>query len=423
MKRAREEEEPPRAAAAAGAPTAAAATVPHDGVYRVLLTGGPCGGKTAAMAHLRMELTKLGYPVYLVPEAATTLFEGGARTLFTKGPEGVHRFQTELLRTQLFLEDVFTRIARQCTKGDTKAVVLIDRGTMDGRVFCTPEQWRAIMTESGQATEQLRDQRYDLVLLFATTAFGCEEVFEKQRTNNPERTESAEEARAQEEKLREVYLGHPRLRVLDNHGTSWSQKLARALQEVLDIAGEGTVGAYRKYRVFCPPEPHEIPCKYETVDTTVGMLQGSRPEREVRLYKRESASSTVYMHQILERSADGGISRTERTLPRSSYRVMLEQLDPKHEKVQKRSLCFMWHSQYFELAFFQHPQHIRGAFLYTEMRHMDPGAGTRFSPSIPDWILAKGKVEDVTSEAQMSHYAISLKQQPERGHSPVTVDA
>eukprot|EP01065_Artemidia_motanka_P001282 TRINITY_DN10598_c0_g1_i1.p1 TRINITY_DN10598_c0_g1~~TRINITY_DN10598_c0_g1_i1.p1 ORF type:complete len:416 (+),score=129.64 TRINITY_DN10598_c0_g1_i1:53-1300(+) len=374
-------------------------------VWRVCLTGGPCGGKSSALTHLRLEFERLGYNVYIVPEAATLLFENGARTLFNAGPAGIHRFQAELLRTQVFMEDMFAKIARECKK---KAVVLVDRGTMDGRVFCTQEQWQAIMEEAGFSTERLRDQRYDLVLLMATTAFGAEDVYNNQRLANPERTENAEEARAQEAKLREVYLGHPKLRVIDN-STSWNEKLGRARQAVLNLVGEaGTVGAYHKFRIDNPPQPSEIPVPYETVDTLVTMLQGSTPDREIRLYKRQSGSSTLYIHQTLVRE-HGEIQRAEEFMGRKAYLQLLEQADPNHHQIAKRSLCFMWDSQYFELALPQSPSHLTGAFLYTETQYADTSKGMKRAPRLPEWLSSRCKVKDVTRDTELSHFTLSKK--------------
>ena len=47
-------------------------------VTRVLLTGGPCAGKTTAIAAIAQDLTQLGYKVLVVPEAATLIMQGGA---------------------------------------------------------------------------------------------------------------------------------------------------------------------------------------------------------------------------------------------------------------------------------------------------------------------------------------------------------
>ena len=47
-------------------------------IVRICMTGGPCAGKTTALAKLNLVLTQLGFKVLLVPEAATLLMKGGA---------------------------------------------------------------------------------------------------------------------------------------------------------------------------------------------------------------------------------------------------------------------------------------------------------------------------------------------------------
>lgn len=47
-------------------------------ITRICLTGGPCAGKTTALATLSLHLKQIGYRVLLVPEAATILMKGGA---------------------------------------------------------------------------------------------------------------------------------------------------------------------------------------------------------------------------------------------------------------------------------------------------------------------------------------------------------
>lgn len=47
-------------------------------IVRICLTGGPCAGKTTAIASIKQDLTQLGVKVLVVPEAATLLMKGGA---------------------------------------------------------------------------------------------------------------------------------------------------------------------------------------------------------------------------------------------------------------------------------------------------------------------------------------------------------
>lgn len=47
-------------------------------ITRICLTGGPCAGKTTALASINQVLTQLGFRVLQVPEAATMLMASGA---------------------------------------------------------------------------------------------------------------------------------------------------------------------------------------------------------------------------------------------------------------------------------------------------------------------------------------------------------
>lgn len=50
----------------------------NPNIHTILITGGPCAGKTSAMTALEQELSSSGYKVLIVPEAATIIRQGGA---------------------------------------------------------------------------------------------------------------------------------------------------------------------------------------------------------------------------------------------------------------------------------------------------------------------------------------------------------
>ena len=59
----------------------------NDSLHKICITGGPCAGKTTALANLQSDLQQLGFVVLTVPEAATLLMKGGAMIVsssFTK---------------------------------------------------------------------------------------------------------------------------------------------------------------------------------------------------------------------------------------------------------------------------------------------------------------------------------------------------
>ena len=46
-------------------------------IFKIVLTGGPCAGKTTAITTLADKLRENGFVVYIVPEAASMIFQSG----------------------------------------------------------------------------------------------------------------------------------------------------------------------------------------------------------------------------------------------------------------------------------------------------------------------------------------------------------
>ena len=66
----------------------------------IVLTGGPCAGKTTTISCVKEDLESLGYHVLLLNECATELINGGIRP-FGSGAIPVFDFQNEILNLQL----------------------------------------------------------------------------------------------------------------------------------------------------------------------------------------------------------------------------------------------------------------------------------------------------------------------------------
>jgi predicted ATPase len=91
--------------------------------FRIVLTGGPGGGKTTAADLFRREI---GEKVVVVPETATMLFTGG----FPRVGEPKARTATQRanFHAQVALEDIQGALY-------PGRVLLCDRGTIDGAAF------------------------------------------------------------------------------------------------------------------------------------------------------------------------------------------------------------------------------------------------------------------------------------------------
>lgn len=181
-------------------------------ITRICLTGGPCAGKTTALATLSTVLTQLGFKVLQVPEAATLLMKGGAmiETRKLTFADAV-RFQINVMKMQMSLEDIFIEIA---LNQDQPTIIICDRGVMDGSAYTTENIWQAILDETGWSTIQLRDRRYEAVIHLVTCADGAQEFYTS--ANNEARYESTEEAMELDKKLINAWVGHPHFSIIDN---------------------------------------------------------------------------------------------------------------------------------------------------------------------------------------------------------------
>jgi hypothetical protein len=197
-------------------------------IHRIVLTGGPCAGKSTALAHVTARLTELGLLVYRVPEASTLLLGGGA-VVVGATPVQLLAFQRGILRLTMTLEESFLALARVSGR---KAVLVCDRGAMDGSAYLPEAAWRRLLDETGFSEAHLCEARYDAIIHLVTAAIGAEHSYGT--CTNAVRYETLEEARGVDERLRHAWRGHPNLRVIDN-STDFPGKLYRVLAAVCDV--------------------------------------------------------------------------------------------------------------------------------------------------------------------------------------------
>ncbi len=182
---------------------------------RIVLTGGPCSGKSSVMAALKAEFKDV---LHCVPEVATIVIE----QVGAKPPVGdtlaMKAFQRTIYRVQLGFEKVSNRQALR----DGRKALLLDRGTVDGAAYMD----RGTADLENVCRTSLADEyaRYRGVICLDVPP---EAVYEANKANNPARYETYAQAAATGERLRRVWQGHPDFRFIEN-GKGWDDKLARA---------------------------------------------------------------------------------------------------------------------------------------------------------------------------------------------------
>ncbi|MCO4747483.1 MAG: AAA family ATPase [Proteobacteria bacterium] len=190
-----------------------------NGRIRIVLTGGPGGGKTTAADLFRREI---GNEVVVVPEAATLLFDGG----FPRSgePDAMAALQRAIYHVQRNLEDA------QSARFPGR-ILLCDRGTIDGAVYSAldpEEHFRSLNTSLDNELE-----RYDAVIFFQTAAVGGGSI----EGGNPHRTETLDTAVEVDRRLHDLWSRHPRF-VMVPHNPSFFKKITFGLASIESIVGQ-----------------------------------------------------------------------------------------------------------------------------------------------------------------------------------------
>eukprot|EP00299_Pterocystis_sp_00344_P013593 c6679_g1_i1.p1 GENE.c6679_g1_i1~~c6679_g1_i1.p1 ORF type:complete len:215 (-),score=44.62 c6679_g1_i1:182-805(-) len=199
---------------------------------KIVLTGGPCAGKTTSLRTLNKVLPEHGIRVYVVPEAATLFFSHGCTVNDLSDPHHQLTFQTNLLKTQLFLEDMFVGLANESNQ---PAVVVCDRGAMDGRAYMSSQMWQQMLSENNYSEDEFLNRRYDSVLFLVTAAEGASDHYNTD--TNHIRSETPDQAIDLDHRTRQCWAQHPRFHLLDNT-TDFTTKIQRVIDTVLMEIGE-----------------------------------------------------------------------------------------------------------------------------------------------------------------------------------------
>lgn len=176
---------------------------------KVVLTGGPCSGKTSLLHPLADEFRRRGIAVVTVPESATELILSG---ISASSCGSVDVFQKLLMKHQLDKEAVYEEAAeRIAAVSGLPMLIICDRGLSDSKAFMTPGAFGRAAADLGKTEEELM-LAYDAVFHLTTAAGSGTGRYTLE--DNPARTESEEESLLLDKKISEVWAVHPRRQVI-----------------------------------------------------------------------------------------------------------------------------------------------------------------------------------------------------------------
>jgi predicted ATPase len=258
-------------------------------IHRIVLTGGPCGGKTTLLSRATSVFKSLGFRFFCVPEASSILLGTGLH-FPSMTPEANWEFQNSLYKLQTLLED---STYKQAELTNQPCVILIDRGVLDTKGFVSQEMWTRLL-ENWNTTDASLHGRYDLVLHLVTAANGADSYYTTD--NNPNRTETPQQALSVDQLLLQAWMGHPNRQILHND-VHFNSKLVRALNHIAHLTESALVREHATtYKLQLDPANFLQTSK--TYVAEIKSLLNTSTQSEY-LIKRTHSSRMTYIHKTL----------------------------------------------------------------------------------------------------------------------------
>lgn len=359
-------------------------------ICKIVITGGPCAGKTTGMSWIQNAFTERGYTVLFIPETATELISGGVAPWSCSSNVEYQKCQ---LKLQIEKEKIFDYAAK--TMNSEKILIVCDRGALDNKAYMTETDFSVALDYIGANEVELRDN-YDAVFHLVTAAKGAEEFYTT--ANNEARTETIDEAAALDDKLIAAWTGHPHLRIIDN-ASDFEDKMKHLISEIASFLGE--------------PEPYEIERKYlieypnikalemlpncEKVEIIQTYLKSDDDGEEVRIRQRGSKGHYIYFET--RKKSISGLKRVEieRRLSKDEYLERLMDADTTKRSIRKDRYCLADGNQYFEIDIY--PFWMDKAIMEIELS--DPNEEIRF----PEMINV---IREVTEDDQYKNSSLAM---------------
>lgn len=349
-------------------------------ITKIVLTGGPCAGKTTAMSWIQNAFLKRGYRVLFVPETATELMTGGVAP-WTCGSNLA--YQCCHIGLQIAKEQIFEEAAK--TMPDDKILIVCDRGLMDNKAYMSDEDFNSALNMMNLDLVSIRDQ-YDAVFHLMSTARDAPDIYNLNKENNPTRKESIEDAAALDGRLVNAWTGHPHLRIIDN-STGFEDKMKRLISEISSFLGEPfPYEIERKFLISYPDiQALENRPDCQKVEIIQTYLHAGKDE-ETRIRQRGAGGSYIYFKTTKKKISPATKIETERRLSQSEYLKLLMEADTSCRQIRKTRYCLTYKGQYFEIDIF--PFWKDKAILEIELLQKDQ------SIQIPEFLHVLEEVTD-----------------------------
>lgn len=280
-------------------------------IKRIVLTGGPCAGKSTALSKLESYLLEKGYVVLIVPESATELIKGGIRPFGDQALYGL----------------------------DFQEIIL---DYLD---------WKQFLASKNLKEAELKRQ-YDAVIHMVTAARSDNKIYTLE--NNTARTETKEEAISLDQRTLQAWSGHSNLKIVENE-EEFSDKVNTVLDFCLETLDLQVAFRNQKKYIVDASDLECIQFKQLCSKSKIYQFYLDYPDSpyEFRIRNVEIEKDHYYTMTVQEKlENDSSRLIQKRNLSKEEYLNYLENT-PIRSSIKKTRYTILYQNEYVRLDIFE----------------------------------------------------------------------
>lgn len=262
-------------------------------IIKIVLTGGPCAGKTTAMDSITRYLKENNISLVRVPETATELITNDQ---FPLGGSTTYDFQSLVLRKQLSKEGIAEDYIKNILKPEGICVILYDRGILDNRAYLNNRTEINELLKKHNLTETEVLDSYDLVLDLLSLATCKKESY---NFSNKARIENVDDASKMDVRTTLAWIAHRNLKIIDS-SISLEEETKIIIDYVKEILLGNQIRSFKRFLIDDSLSNYKI-YNYnnsETLYITDYFMEGTNNNCNYVISKREHNNDISYVYSI-----------------------------------------------------------------------------------------------------------------------------
>ena len=308
-------------------------------IFKIVLTGGPCAGKTTILNAVSKYLKESNIPFVTVPETATELIING----ITPSSMKTYDFQKMIMKRQLTKEHDAEEYFLNNFANHDKCVIIYDRGIFDGAAYMDGIEFERLLSEF-ELKGMSNIDKYDLVLDLLSVASCKKEAY---NLDNEARSETVTEAEILDTKTSNAWSNHHNLKLLSSK-VSIEEETQTVLSYIKNILNEFEKQEKVKYPVNIFKSSLSIYSALKRINVTECHFEVGLPKDYHFVVSKRNTSGESYILEIYQEIKDKILTIYHKVIDYNTYESIYNNYQLL-KSVDKKEINFIANQTFYRL--------------------------------------------------------------------------